>query len=86
MKSPYILPHLLLMLIFSGLACDYVVKGGARANGARIPEHWCHKMIRLNKCESQKCYEECSKEQYGGGDCKGATCFCTYYCKDPPLY
>ncbi|KAL1351089.1 hypothetical protein AAHE18_06G072200 [Arachis hypogaea] len=73
MKSPYILPHLLLILIFS-------------ANGARIPEHWCHKMIRLNKCESQRCYEECSKEQYGGGYCKGATCLCTYYCKDSPLY
>ncbi|MED6220816.1 hypothetical protein PIB30_048530 [Stylosanthes scabra] len=77
MKSPYILPHLLLMLIFSA----------GLDNGAKIPEHWCHRMIGLNKCESQKCSEECSKEANGSGDCKGgATCLCTYYCENPPLY
>ncbi|KAL2345357.1 hypothetical protein Fmac_006642 [Flemingia macrophylla] len=67
----------------AGLASDFVVRG--RAHGVKIPEHWCHKLIHLSNCELQKCFQECSKEPYGIGECKDSSCFCTYYCKDPPL-
>ncbi|KAK7284718.1 hypothetical protein RJT34_19470 [Clitoria ternatea] len=85
MKTPYILSNLLLVLILSaGLGSDFVERG--RANGVKIPEHWCHKLVHLNNCELQKCFQECSKEPYGIGECKEySTCFCTYYCKNPPL-
>lgn len=67
----------------AGLASNFVVRG--RAEGAKIPEHWCHKLIHISNCEPQKCLQECSKQPYGVGECKDATCFCTFYCKDPPL-
>ncbi|PON76182.1 S locus-related glycoprotein 1 binding pollen coat protein [Parasponia andersonii] len=58
--------------------------GGARA--VRIPEHTCHKLVNLTKCDLQSCTQECSKEAHGNGVCKDNTlCFCTYYCKDPPV-
>ncbi|KAK7244687.1 hypothetical protein RIF29_39512 [Crotalaria pallida] len=79
----YIVSHLLLMLIFSaGLGSNFVVRG--RAHGVRIPEHWCQKLIHSSNCKLQKCFQECSKEPYGIGECKDSTCFCTYYCRDPP--
>ncbi|KAE9590758.1 hypothetical protein Lalb_Chr20g0111031 [Lupinus albus] len=74
MKTSYIVSHLLLLLIFS------VVYG----HGVRIPEHWCHKLIHSSNCEMQKCFQECTKEPYGIGECKDTTCFCTYYCTNPP--
>ncbi|KAA3466809.1 hypothetical protein ERO13_D01G123700v2 [Gossypium hirsutum] len=59
------------------------IKGG---NAARIPEHTCHKVIETNTCELQKCIHECSKEPAGVGDCTDYNvCYCTFYCKDPPL-
>ncbi|KAL9425555.1 hypothetical protein AB3S75_032503 [Citrus x aurantiifolia] len=54
-------------------------------DAARIPEHTCHKLINSNKCESQKCIQECSEQFSGVGECKQTFCFCTYYCKDPPM-
>ncbi|KAK1562354.1 hypothetical protein Q3G72_010622 [Acer saccharum] len=52
---------------------------------ARIPEHTCHKVIDSKRCDSQKCIQECSKEPNGLGECKQSICFCTYYCKNPPM-
>ncbi|OMO68835.1 S locus-related glycoprotein 1 binding pollen coat [Corchorus olitorius] len=53
---------------------------------ARIPEHTCHKVIdQTNICELQKCIQECSKEPAGMGNCRDNICYCTYYCKDPPM-
>ncbi|XP_028777509.1 uncharacterized protein LOC114734137 [Neltuma alba] len=84
MATPSILSHLLLILIFAGgLASNLVVQSGAQA--ARIPEHSCHKLVPLSNCDNQKCSQECSKHPNGVGQCKATACFCTYYCKDPPL-
>ncbi|KAG4396542.1 hypothetical protein GLYMA_19G204900v4 [Glycine max] len=77
MKTPYTLCHLLLLIFSAGIASDFVVRG--RAHGVKIPEHWCHKLIHLSNCELQKCFQECSKQPYGIGECKDSTCFCTYY-------
>ncbi|XWS56155.1 hypothetical protein CRYUN_Cryun09bG0061900 [Craigia yunnanensis] len=52
---------------------------------ARIPEHTCQKVIETNTCELQKCIQECCKEPAGMGDCRDNNCYCTYYCKDPPM-
>ncbi|KAL7204696.1 hypothetical protein ACSBR2_017741 [Camellia fascicularis] len=54
------------------------------AHAIRLPEDTCHKLIDSSKCELQKCSQDCSKEPYGLGKCKGTTCICTYYCKQPP--
>ncbi|XP_054799935.1 putative defensin-like protein 128 [Prosopis cineraria] len=85
METPSsMLPHLLLLLVFSGgLASNSVVQSGADA--ARIPEHSCHELLHLSNCDNQKCSLECSKHPNGVGQCKVTTCFCTYFCKDPPL-
>ncbi|CAL0310041.1 unnamed protein product [Lupinus luteus] len=84
MKPSYIVSHLLLMLIFSVvLDSDFVVRGHAH-HEVRIPEHWCHKLIHSSNCEMHKCFQECTKEPYGIGQCKDTTCFCTYYCTNPP--
>ncbi|KAK3227157.1 hypothetical protein Dsin_007019 [Dipteronia sinensis] len=68
----------LLLLLPSAL----VVHG---VEAARIPEHTCHKVIDSKRCNSQKCIQECSKEPNGLGECKQSICFCTYYCKNPPM-
>ncbi|XVE75768.1 hypothetical protein DITRI_Ditri12bG0119200 [Diplodiscus trichospermus] len=50
-----------------------------------IPEHTCNMVIETNKCKLPKCIKECSKEPDGVGDCRDNLCYCTYYCKDPPM-
>lgn len=55
-------------------------------DAARIPEHTCHKLINSKKCKLQKCIQECSEQFNGMGECKQTFCFCTYYCKDPPMW
>ncbi|EXB86893.1 hypothetical protein L484_007316 [Morus notabilis] len=75
---------LLLFLLFSvEFTLTSAVVSGTRA--VRIPEHTCHKQIVLTGCNQQNCTRECSKEPYGFGACKDGVCFCTFYCKDPPV-
>ncbi|KAI9077307.1 hypothetical protein K1719_028640 [Acacia pycnantha] len=76
MATPSIIPQLVLILILSG---------GLASRAARIPEHSCHELLNLSNCDTQKCSQECSKHPSGVGQCRSSTCFCTYYCKDPPL-
>ncbi|KAJ0027866.1 hypothetical protein Pint_36362 [Pistacia integerrima] len=53
-------PLLLLLLLLSGddigpsLVVNIVL-------GARIPEHTCHKLIEMKKCEIEKCNQRCSE-------------------------
>ncbi|KAJ0087868.1 hypothetical protein Patl1_32905 [Pistacia atlantica] len=53
-------PLLLLLLLRSGddfgpsLVVNIVL-------GARIPEHTCHKLIEMKKCEIEKCNQRCSE-------------------------
>ena len=56
-----------------------------RAHAVRIPEHTCQKQISMKICESYKCQQVCYVEAVGVGDCRGTSCFCTYYCKQPPI-
>ncbi|KAM6561892.1 hypothetical protein CsatB_021890 [Cannabis sativa] len=74
--------HLLLLLLFSVELLGFLSEGMVR-----IPEHTCQKVVKLTKCGDESCNEECSKlEPSGFGVCKnGLICFCTYYCKQPPL-
>ncbi|KAJ6914452.1 hypothetical protein NC651_016657 [Populus alba x Populus x berolinensis] len=55
------------------------------ANAVRMPEHTCRKLLSMNRCDLQKCNQECSKEPLGVGECRNANCSCTYYCKQPPM-
>ncbi|KAL4312580.1 hypothetical protein GQ457_01G014390 [Hibiscus cannabinus] len=74
----------LLLLLASAMEFGpELAKNGA--NAVRIPEHTCHKVIETNSCELHKCMEECSKEPAGLGGCRDNICYCTYYCKDPPI-
>ncbi|KAJ4705518.1 S locus-related glycoprotein 1 binding pollen coat [Melia azedarach] len=68
----------LFLLLVSALAFQGV-------DTARIPEHTCHKLIDSKNCDLQKCIQECSQEPNGVGECKQTICFCTYYCKNPPM-
>ena len=66
-----------------GFTSTSAIFGGSRA--VMLPEHTCHKMVNLTKCDLQNCGQECSKEPYGFGVCKENVCVCTYYCKNPPV-
>ncbi|OAY43086.1 hypothetical protein MANES_08G041200v8 [Manihot esculenta] len=78
----YVLLSLLLLLISAEFTQSVAVQ---RAHAVRIPEHTCHKKIDIKTCDFQKCNKECAKETLGVGDCRNALCFCTYYCKQPPI-
>ncbi|KAJ0028514.1 hypothetical protein Pint_36352 [Pistacia integerrima] len=39
----------------------------------------------MKKCEIEKCNQACSEFPNAVGECKQTNCFCTYFCKDPPM-
>ncbi|KAH7554247.1 hypothetical protein JRO89_XS12G0142800 [Xanthoceras sorbifolium] len=81
--SMFIIPLLLLLASVDCICITALAIHGVDA--ARIPEHTCHKEIDSKKCDLQKCIQECSEEPNGVGECKQSICFCTYYCKNPPM-
>ncbi|KAK6232325.1 hypothetical protein SCA6_002398 [Theobroma cacao] len=83
MRISWMFFSLLLLLLASAEFGPALATRGVYA--ARIPEHTCHKVIGTSICELQKCIQECSKEPAGAGDCRDNICYCSYYCKDPPM-
>ncbi|XP_021282931.1 uncharacterized protein LOC110415564 isoform X1 [Herrania umbratica] len=83
MRISWMFFSLLLLLLASDEFGPALSTRGVYA--ARIPEHTCHKVIATNICKLQKCIQECSKEPAGAGDCRDNICYCSYYCKDPPM-
>ncbi|KAL9399758.1 hypothetical protein Peur_008719 [Populus x canadensis] len=74
--------NVFLFILAAGFSHARAIHG---ANAARIPEHTCHKLLSMNRCDLQKCNQECSQEPLGVGECRNANCSCTYYCKQPPM-
>ncbi|KAJ8646926.1 hypothetical protein MRB53_008674 [Persea americana] len=75
--------NIFLFLLF--IAVKEMVPVIEGANGIRPPEHTCRKVIGSGNFDQQKCLQECSKEGNGSGEWKEGTCFCIYYCQQPPL-